>query len=139
MSTKPLSLPRSWFRIVPAALALLALLAGAFPAEARAKARPAAPSILDDAAFRTEVQEGLDRLYAMDFAAAQTVFSRIEARFAQARFRLEGQLVRPSVQLGAVSFPDVLGTPAQLLEAAQLEGRRGREGRRTGSPTGVST
>ncbi len=75
MSMKP------WFRLLPAALALLALLAGAFPADARAKARPAAPSILDDAAFRTEVQVGLDHLYAMDFAAAQTAFSRIEARY----------------------------------------------------------
>ena len=79
MSPQPLAL-RSWFRIVPAALALFALLAGAFPAEARAK-RPAAPSILDDAAFRTEVQGGLDHLYAMDFAAAQTAFSHIEARY----------------------------------------------------------
>ena len=59
-------LARFWTR----ALLGLALLFGfaAMPAAARPK------SILDDEQFRTEVRQGLDHLYDMDYDGANAVF-----------------------------------------------------------------
>jgi diguanylate cyclase (GGDEF)-like protein len=67
------------------------------------------------------------------------VLARVSARFETARFQVEGKVVRTSLGLGAVSFPDAVGTPAQLLGAALQELRRTREFRRTaGSMTRLS-
>lgn len=67
------------------------------------------------------------------------VLARVSARFETARFQVEGKVVRTSLELGAVSFPDAVGTPTQLLGAALQELRRTREFRRTvGGPTRLS-
>ncbi|WP_370458851.1 diguanylate cyclase [Aggregicoccus sp. 17bor-14] len=58
---------------------------------------------------------------------------RVHARFEQARFQVEGKVVRTDVSLGSVSFPDTVGSPGQLLTAALADLRRGREARRTAS------
>jgi hypothetical protein len=64
-------------------LALMVSLAGA-PAPASAwgwgNDRPVVhvPSLLDDAEFRTEVRQGLDRLYDMDYDGANAIFAGIE-------------------------------------------------------------
>ncbi len=52
------------------------------------------------------------------------VLKRIAARFELARFQVEGRALRASLCLGGVSFPDVLGTPSQLLGGAIQELRR---------------
>jgi diguanylate cyclase (GGDEF)-like protein len=54
------------------------------------------------------------------------VLARIAARFSLARFQVEGRALRAPLSLGAVSFPDVLGAPAQLLSGAVQEMRRTR-------------
>ncbi|WP_240360709.1 GGDEF domain-containing protein [Pyxidicoccus caerfyrddinensis] len=67
------------------------------------------------------------------------VMARVSARFEAARFQVEGRVVRTALELGAVSFPDAVGTPTQLLAAALQELRRTREFRRTvGGPTRLS-
>nr|WP_246357241.1 diguanylate cyclase [Pyxidicoccus fallax] len=67
------------------------------------------------------------------------VLARVSARFETARFQVEGKVVRTALELGAVSFPDAVGTPAQLLGAALQELRRTREFRRmVGGPTRLS-
>jgi two-component system, cell cycle response regulator len=63
------------------------------------------------------------------------LMGRMQTRFEQARFQVEGKVVRTEIALGAVSFPDTVGSPGQLLTAAFADLRRGREGRRAaGSP-----
>jgi diguanylate cyclase (GGDEF)-like protein len=52
------------------------------------------------------------------------VLARIAARFELARFQVEGKALRASLLLGGVSFPDVLGTPTQLLGGAIQKLRR---------------
>src|SRR4051794_6331346 len=66
-------LARFWTR----ALLGLALLLGfaALPAAARPK------SILDDEQFRSELRQGLDRLYDMDYDGANAAFAEIETRY----------------------------------------------------------
>lgn len=63
--------------------------------------------------------------------ALPPVLSRINARFELARFQVDGKALRASLSLGAVSFPDVLGVPTQLLSGAIQEMRRAR-----GAPAG---
>jgi diguanylate cyclase (GGDEF)-like protein len=58
------------------------------------------------------------------------VLTRIATRFEQARFQVEGKVLRIAVSLGAVSFPDVVGTPIQLLNGALQEMRRLRDVRK---------
>lgn len=58
----------------------------------------------------------------------QPVLKRLAARFAAARFQLGGQLLRPSVAMGAASFPEVVGGANGLLAAAELELARSRHG-----------
>lgn len=60
--------------------------------------------------------------------AVEELAGRVRARFESARFQLEGRVVRLPVEVGAVSFPDTTGTPAQLLEAAFRQLRRERAG-----------
>jgi len=60
-------LARFW---LPISLLLLAV-----PAAAKQ------PSILDDETFRVEARQGLDRLYDMDFAAANAIFTGVEKRY----------------------------------------------------------
>jgi tetratricopeptide (TPR) repeat protein len=62
-------------------LAVLPGLVLGFLLASPAAARPSLPSILDDAAFRADALAGLDRLYEMDFPAAQSAFARIEERY----------------------------------------------------------
>jgi two-component system cell cycle response regulator len=52
------------------------------------------------------------------------VLARLSARFELARFQVEGKALRASLGLGGVSFPDVLGTPTQLLSGAIQSLRR---------------
>ncbi len=55
-----------------------------------------------------------------------SVLRRIAARFELARFQVDGKALRTSLCLGAVSFPDVVGAPTQLLSGAIQELRRAR-------------
>ncbi len=63
------------------------------------------------------------------------LLERIAARFELARFQFDGKTVRTSIGLGQASFPDVVGTPARLLEAAALDVRRGQVISRLGTST----
>lgn len=65
-----------------------------------------------------------------------TVLARIASRFEQARFQVDGKVLRLAVSLGAVSFPDTMGTPTQLLSAALQELRRMRGGPPVTGPHG---
>ncbi|HLL54741.1 MAG TPA: diguanylate cyclase [Myxococcaceae bacterium] len=51
---------------------------------------------------------------------------RLHARFEWARFPLDGREFRPQVVLGAVSFPDLVGSATQLLTTAFQDSRRPR-------------
>lgn len=64
------------------------------------------------------------------------VLSRVVARFEQARFQVEGKVLRIAVSLGAVSFPDTVGAPTQLLSGALQELRRLRDAPRVSGPLG---
>ncbi|RKG81317.1 diguanylate cyclase [Corallococcus exercitus] len=66
--------------------------------------------------------------------AMPEVVARVEARFEAARFQMEGRVVRTGLELGAVSFPDTVGAPTQLLGAALQTLRRTRELRRAAGP-----
>lgn len=66
----------------------------------------------------------------------QPVLHRLTQRFSGARFQLGGQLFRPSVAMGAASFPDVVGGAAGLFAAAELELTRARHGQE--SVTGLA-
>jgi tetratricopeptide (TPR) repeat protein len=71
---------RVWTRRGTRALLYLALLLFFTVISAGvAAARP--KSILDDEQFRTEVRQGLDRLYDMDYAGANAAFAEIEKRY----------------------------------------------------------
>ncbi len=59
------------------------------------------------------------------------VMARVGERFALARLQVEGRVLRPSLALGAVSYPDVVGSPVQLLGSALQSLRRAREERRS--------
>jgi two-component system cell cycle response regulator len=59
------------------------------------------------------------------------VMERVRERFALARLQVEGRVLRPSLTLGAVSYPDRVGSPAQLLNGALQALRRARETRRS--------
>ncbi len=59
------------------------------------------------------------------------VMTRVSERFALARLQVEGRVLRPSLALGAVSYPDMVGSPLQLLGGAQQALRRAREERRS--------
>lgn len=50
---------------------------------------------------------------------------RLTSRFDRARFQVEGKVLRTSMSFGAISFPDVVGTSAQLLARALEELRKG--------------
>jgi diguanylate cyclase (GGDEF)-like protein len=63
--------------------------------------------------------------------AVLSIMERISTRFDMARFQVEGKALRAALSLGAVSFPDVVGAPTQLLSAALQEMRRSREVRRS--------
>jgi two-component system, cell cycle response regulator len=54
------------------------------------------------------------------------VLRRLSARFELARFQVEGRVMRTSLLLGAVCFPDTVGAPAQLLNGATQRLRRAR-------------
>lgn len=58
------------------------------------------------------------------------VMARVGERFALARLKVQGKVLRPSLALGAVSYPDVVGSPVQLLTSALQSLRRAREERR---------
>ncbi|PTL75905.1 diguanylate cyclase [Vitiosangium sp. GDMCC 1.1324] len=58
------------------------------------------------------------------------VMTRVRERFALARLQVEGRVLRPSLALGAVSYPDVVGSPVQLLSSALQSLRRARDERR---------
>jgi two-component system, cell cycle response regulator len=62
------------------------------------------------------------------------VMSRVSERFALARLQVGGRVLRPSLALGAVSYPDRMGSPEQLLASALLDLRRSREQRRGVGP-----
>jgi diguanylate cyclase (GGDEF)-like protein len=58
--------------------------------------------------------------------ALPELLARISARFELARLQVEGKALRVSLVLGAVSFPDMVGAPTQLLSGAVQEMRRAR-------------
>jgi diguanylate cyclase (GGDEF)-like protein len=66
------------------------------------------------------------------------VMARVSERFALARLQVEGRVLRPSLALGAVSFPDRMGSPMQLLSEALQALRRAREERRGNVGMGLS-
>ena len=70
---------RSPLAIAGSALAAFLFLSALVPTAAHAAARPA--SILDDASFRQAVLAGLERLYQMDFPAAERSFAVVGERF----------------------------------------------------------
>ena len=59
------------------------------------------------------------------------VMARVSERFALARLQVGGRVLRPSLALGAVSYPDRVGSPEQLLNEALQSLRRSREARRS--------
>jgi diguanylate cyclase (GGDEF)-like protein len=65
------------------------------------------------------------------------VMARVSERFALARLQVEGKVLRPTLALGAVSYPDMVGAPALLLTHALQALRRAREERR-GTGVGLS-
>ncbi|WNG37848.1 diguanylate cyclase [Archangium violaceum] len=65
------------------------------------------------------------------------VMARVSERFALARLQVEGRVLRPSLTLGAVSYPDVVGTPVQLLSSSLQALRRAREERRGAGAAGM--
>ncbi len=70
------------YRALAAAVAALAVLLLPAPAARAASGPPAAEStILDDTGFRADTQAGLERLYQMDFPAAERSFADVERRF----------------------------------------------------------
>jgi len=58
------------------------------------------------------------------------VVERVGDRFECARLQVKGKALCASLALGAVSYPDTVGTPAQLLSSALQEMRRTREEQR---------
>lgn len=61
----------------------------------------------------------------------EQVMARVNERFSLARLQVEGRVLRPSLALGAVSFPEMVGSPAQLLGTALQSMRKAREERRS--------
>jgi two-component system, cell cycle response regulator len=59
------------------------------------------------------------------------VMARVSERFALARLQVDGRVLRPSLALGAVSYPDRMGSPLQLLSGALQALRKTREERRS--------
>ena len=59
------------------------------------------------------------------------VLGRVSERFSLARLQVEGRVLRPQLSLGAVSYPDQVGSPAQLLGGALQALRKAREERRS--------
>ncbi|MET0403888.1 MAG: diguanylate cyclase [Cystobacter sp.] len=59
------------------------------------------------------------------------VLARVRERFSLARLQVEGRILRPSLALGSVSYPDRAGSPEQLLNEAFQSLRRSREARRS--------
>ena len=66
------------------------------------------------------------------FEDVKPIIARIQGRFSAARFQLGGQFYRPSMALGASSFPEVVGGVSGLLAAAELELTRSRLGQTDG-------
>ncbi|MFL5320451.1 MAG: GGDEF domain-containing protein [Myxococcaceae bacterium] len=58
----------------------------------------------------------------------RTIRRRIQTRFQAARFQLGGYVFRPSVSLGAASFPEVVGGAHALFALADVELKRSRAG-----------
>ena len=56
---------------------------------------------------------------------------RLAERFEQVRVAVEGHIQKISVTLGVASFPEVVGTPLQLVGAATLDLKRSRAQART--------
>ncbi|ADO71435.1 Response regulator ActA [Stigmatella aurantiaca DW4/3-1] len=83
-----------------------------------------------DVVARVSDEEFALLLPAMEEEALPGLLTRIATRFELARFQVEGKALRTSLLLGAVSFPDMVGAPAQLLSGAIQEMRRSREVRR---------
>jgi two-component system cell cycle response regulator len=79
-----------------------------------------------DVVARVSDDEFAMLLPGMTAEALPEVLSRLSARFELARFQVEGKVMRTSLLLGAVCFPDVVGTPTQLLSGAFQELRRAR-------------
>jgi two-component system cell cycle response regulator len=84
-----------------------------------------------DVVARVSDEEFALLLPGMAAEALPKILGRISARFDLARFQVEGKALRASLCLGAVSFPDRVGAPTQLLSGALQEMRRAR-----GAPAG---
>lgn len=77
-----------------------------------------------DVVARVSTEEFAMLLPGTTAEALPGVLARIAARFELARFQVEGRALRALLNLGGVSFPDVLGTPTQLLTGAIQNMRR---------------
>lgn len=64
----------------------------------------------------------------MRFEDVRQIRRRLQTRFSAARFQLGGQLFRPTVSLGAASFPEIVGGAQALMQVAEVELRRARAG-----------
>lgn len=53
--------------------------------------------------------------------------ARLVERFEAARFQVEGKALRTSIAVGSVSFPDLVGTAPQLLDAAFADLKRAQQ------------
>ncbi len=68
------------------------------------------------------------------------VVARVSERFSLARFQMGGgRVLKASLSLGAVSYPDRAGTASQLLATAHQDMRRMREERRGGRTLSVAS
>jgi two-component system cell cycle response regulator len=60
---------------------------------------------------------------------------RLSGAFQLARFEADGRVIRPALRVGTASFPDVVGSPMQLLTAAFEDLKRSRgDSARWGGP-----
>jgi diguanylate cyclase (GGDEF)-like protein len=81
-----------------------------------------------DAVARVGDEEFSVFLPATPQEALRALRVRLARQFEHARVELNGRWIRPKVELGAVSFPDVVGTPTRLLSAAFEDLKRSRAG-----------
>jgi diguanylate cyclase (GGDEF)-like protein len=84
-----------------------------------------------DVVARVGEEEFMVLLPATPAEGVPDVMTRVRERFALARLQVEGRVLRPSLSLGAVSYPDMVGSPVQLLNGALQALRRARDTRRS--------
>ncbi|OJH34077.1 diguanylate cyclase [Cystobacter ferrugineus] len=84
-----------------------------------------------DVVARVGEEEFMVLLPATPAEGVPDVMTRVRERFALARLQVEGRVLRPSLTLGSVSYPDMVGSPMQLLNGALQSLRKARDTRRS--------